>query len=552
MWLLYKYSDYMYIIKSKTTIMKGVISMDYKFDANNLMTDVYMKTEHQKKKPKAKVTFEVVINKVIVGALLLTSIVGSTTPAYAATTDAIKDSTAKINLSSTISQNYEISVENAIHNVRETISAIQEMKGRGVVNDSMLQQLANQIMELDRAVNLTGKEVTSEVVSTVLDAENVVSTIQTTSKSAGVAQAAIAVVKQSLGIKTVAQTETISNKEAVQTVTSFSDVNSTHWAYKDIMTLVGKGIISGISTPVNGVGEYAPNDTVSLGEFLAISTRLVAEDSIKEIPNAGHWAAQNYAAAVESGLINSRDFKSTVEALNAGISREDMAYILVSVAKANGETLQIKDGIKNNINDYSSISSNRRSSVEAAYSNGLLVGGSDGKFNPKSTLTRAEVAAVFCRVMNYTTRPTVEVKTPEVGVRQPMTLRYDDPYRPKAIEGDTFITADGREVVLKVDPQTGILGFGQNVATELGRIGGTKGEPIVHGCLGGDSVNDEFLGQPYWIDSRTGMGLYRQQWLDVKRKIDPYKEVKNPTEGQLYKDYFKYRDGVWSWIGPVK
>ena len=91
--------------------------------------------------------------------------------------------------------------------------------------------------------------------------------------------------------------------------------------------------------------------------------------------------------------------------------------------------------------------------------------------------------------MGFVERPNVVVKAPEVGVRQPMTLRYDDPYRPKAIEGDTFITADGREVVLKVDPQTGILGFGQNVATELGRID-RSGSPIVHGKI---SADEEFL-----------------------------------------------------------
>ena len=43
-----------------------------------------------------------------------------------------------------------------------------------------------------------------------------------------------------------------------------------------------------------------------------------------------------------------------------------------------------------------------------AYSKGLLVNDADGNFNPKDTLKRSEVAAVFCRVMNYTKRPSLD------------------------------------------------------------------------------------------------------------------------------------------------
>ncbi len=192
-------------------------------------------------------------------------------------------------------------------------------------------------------------------------------------------------------------------------IKGFKDLSKTHWAYNDIMTLVNKGIISGVKPVVNGVGEYAPNDTVSLGQFLAISTRLVMPDEIPDGVNGYHWAAPNYWAALDNRMISEFDFGSSDEELNAGISREDMAQILVKVAEVNGEYLKIKDGIENNIRDYKDISKDRAEAVKMAYSNGLLVGDSNGNYNPKATLTRAEVAAVFCRVMNYTERPLVEV-----------------------------------------------------------------------------------------------------------------------------------------------
>ena len=196
-----------------------------------------------------------------------------------------------------------------------------------------------------------------------------------------------------------------------RTVTSFIDVDTSHWAYKDIMTMVSKGAIAGTTAPVNGVGTYNPNGSVTLGQFLAISTRLVASDKI-QAGNYAHWATPNYNAAIESNLIRSSDFESTPASLNANISREDMAYILVNIAKANGETLNITSGIQNKIKDFNSISPERQNVVLQAYSNGLLAGDNYNKFNPHDTATRAQIAAVFCRVMNYVSRPSVSVDTP--------------------------------------------------------------------------------------------------------------------------------------------
>lgn len=451
MWLLYKYSDYMYIIKSKTTIMKGVISMDYKFDANNLMTDVYMKTEHQKKKPKAKVTFEVVINKVIVGALLLTSIVGSTTPAYAATTDAIKDSTAKINLSSTISQNYEISVENAIHNVRETISAIQEMKGRGVVNDSMLQQLANQIMELDRAVNLTGKEVTSEVVSTVLDAENVVSTLQTTSKSAGVAQAAIAVAKQSFGIKMDIGTKEIKPAKAIQ----LSDI-STHWGKKDIEKLVSLGGISGYPD-----GTFKPDSTITRAEFLKIAL-LTVDNTIKADNSIDHWASGILNAAYELDIVREVEIPQTAEALNKNITRYEMSRIMVRI----NENLQKEKavgitGVANIMKDYNSLPQTYRAYVEQAFMKGLIGGFPDSSFGGDQTGTRAQAATMVVRMIDKTARVKVDVNKPStsiVNAKGQMTPEKSKEYSFKVFETARFYS-EGSKYYLSVDLGTLPEGF---------------------------------------------------------------------------------------------
>lgn len=68
---------------------------------------------------------------------------------------------------------------------------------------------------------------------------------------------------------------------------AFSDVKPGQWFYEDVMMLTGKGVITGVTKPVNGVGKYDPQGTVTLGQFLAIATRLVASEYIKEVAGQG-------------------------------------------------------------------------------------------------------------------------------------------------------------------------------------------------------------------------------------------------------------------------
>jgi hypothetical protein len=342
------------------------------------------------------------------------------------------------------------------------------------------------------------------------------------------------------------------------TAVTFSDVKSGQWFYNDVMTLTGKGIITGVTTPVNGVGKYDPQGTVTLGQFLAMSTRLVAEEYIKSVPNAEHWAVPNYRAAVESGLIQSSDFKGTKEALNSPISREDMAYILVNIAKANGEELEETYGITHNIKDFYKVESKKSDAVIKAYSNGLIVGDDKGNFNPQKSLTRAEVATVFCRVMNYTKRPEVTVKWPgtdDPGTgtakkREPMVLRYDDPDRPLPIAGDTFIDKNGNKTVLT--ETGGVVGYGQGLDLYSGMKYGDR--TMRDGDIGdvwhGDST---YMGDFYYVDKKTGEGHFRSDWLDIADyELKLAVKNKNPKDGQKvgYWTIYKEKYQEWIWTGP--
>ena len=365
-------------------------------------------------KNKTKITFKAVINKVLVGTILLSAIAGATTPAYASTADITEkynEAINKYNSSANITQNYEVSVESAIYNVKSTIEAIETMKKSGVVTEAILQELANQISELDRAVNIEGKGASQEVADVVLSAENTIKGI--TDKNVIPAQIAIAVAKQYLGIKSEVVNQEVKQAKAVK----LSDI-ANHWGKPYIERLVALGSINGYND-----GTFKPNNTISLAEFLSISINSFYKGEVREKTGSEHWAAPVYELAIKKGVINSHEFKGTKESFDSTISREDMALIMVRLNEiSQGNAKVSTTNTKSMIQDYSKIASNRTYFVEQAYQKGLL-NGKDNGFDPKGNLTRAEASAAIIKLLDYKSGTVIDV--------------------PQVVQNDTVIT-EGR------------------------------------------------------------------------------------------------------------
>ena len=370
--------------------------------------EIWMETTHGRKS-KCKTEFKAVVNKVLVSTLILTTILGTTTPAFAASVP--QNGNVPQNQ---ITQQYGISVEQAVKEISNTISTINFMKSQGKVSDATLKTLASQLHSLEVAVRASDKGVTTEVKSIIANAEKSIQGLSNASD----AQIAIAIVKANLGIDSV----TVVNKQATPALKSFRDVESSRWSYKNIMLCVQHGAIAGTKTPdANGVGEFNPTGTVTVGQFITVLTRLVASDLIQGSAGEGeHWAAPNYWAAVNSGMIRQTDF--TMSELNNPISREDMAFLLVKAAQLNGETLEAHPKAASVIKDYNKISPDRKGYVTQCYSNGLIAGYSDGSFGYADTMTREQMATVVCRLMEYA--PRGEVKFEEEQKQQVQTGNY--------------------------------------------------------------------------------------------------------------------------------
>lgn len=189
------------------------------------------------------------------------------------------------------------------------------------------------------------------------------------------------------------------------TITSFSDVPTSHWAYSSIMLLVEKGVISGYAD-----GLFKPNELVSRSEFAKMMTLALQIPLIKDTApsfadvSRNDWefvyveTAKKYLTGYQQG--ESYYFKGKEPAV-----REDMAVALV-------KTLNLESEVADDINaeyvyarlqqifsDADTISPNLRKYVLLAYEADLIGGYTDGTCGPQKSITRAEAASMLVKVL---------------------------------------------------------------------------------------------------------------------------------------------------------
>ncbi|NIK77843.1 secreted pullulanase [Paenibacillus castaneae] len=180
---------------------------------------------------------------------------------------------------------------------------------------------------------------------------------------------------------------------------SFSDVSASHWASSAIKALAAKGIVTGISDT-----QFAPQANVTRAEFAAMLIRALGVKTEGRAGNGGFadvsadkWYSAYVATAVELGIVKGRSDKAF--APNATISREEMAVMIVrayevKIGKASEATAK-----QASFADGNEISSWAAESVAAAEELGLVQGSSNGRYMPKSQMTRAESAKAIYNLL---------------------------------------------------------------------------------------------------------------------------------------------------------
>lgn len=319
---------------------------------------------------------------------------------------------------------------------------------------------------------------------------------------------------------------------------NLSDI-ANHWGQSNIKKIVSLGAISGYPD-----GTFKSNNTISYAEFLKIA--MYSASTATPSANKGdHWASSVFVDAERLGVIKSGEAPQTK--WDKPISRYEMTRIMTRLVENRGEKAVTTEGIQNIMPDYGEVMQEQafKYYVEQAYMKGLIAGKTGGVFEGSANGTRAEAATMILRIVDSRERVEVDTSKPVAGIGQ--TLSWNNPDRPNAKEGDTFITPDGREVVLKVGP-SGVLGEGQGVAVDYGRKF-PNGKLLKDGDLG-----TKAMGHPdekYSIDPVTGSGYFKNDWGKIfKYYHGEAIKIQNPKEGQRVGPWVVFYEGDWAWDGP--
>ena len=196
---------------------------------------------------------------------------------------------------------------------------------------------------------------------------------------------------------------------------SFTDMQG-HWAQEDVEYLAGLGIVKGTNKE-GSPATFSPTRQMTACEALLFCSRATGvsaadkkqiaadrADQLKEIlPESVYsWAAEEMAVCLETGIISASELEAMCDsgALLKSITRENLSMYLV-------RAMQLEP-MANNLTSYSmsfadtaSISQVLRPYVYLLNTYGIVQGNTANEFMPQGSLTRAEMATMLRRAIDF-------------------------------------------------------------------------------------------------------------------------------------------------------
>ena len=306
-----------------------------------------------------------------------------------------------------------------------------------------------------------------------------------------------------------------------QASTRFSDDSSIRdYSRSSVESLLATGGIKGYPED----NTFRPQGTITKLEFLSMVVNSLDPDGIKlaegiksaksEIiydnlntydmyKNEGlvteFWGGKAFdliIGARQLGIGGMYETNSTGGNWDTPITRQDAAMMVYQGLKAlKGNDLYVTMGVAENrnggkklIGDWSELTiSDLTGEIEESvsgcanadnilslYEAGILQGDSESKFYPNKYLTREDSAIIIDKAVNPEKRAKVTIAEADKEIDKTegvenTTLKQTDPTRRGAIDGDTFIKADGTSIKVVKDEKSGVIGANQPVALDMGR-----------------------------------------------------------------------------------
>lgn len=176
----------------------------------------------------------------------------------------------------------------------------------------------------------------------------------------------------------------------------FNDVKSVPWAVSSIDFLKRYGVVTG-STETT----FLPIQEMGRGDFVLMLSRAydmpeAGRTSFNDVP-AGSYYAEALAAAKHQGVATGDSAGNFNPA--ASVSRQDAAVFLYRAMQAAGKTVTGNSADLTRFPDGGNVSPYARDAMGALTSLGIFIGDGQGRLNPTSTLTRAEMAVILHRAI---------------------------------------------------------------------------------------------------------------------------------------------------------
>lgn len=177
---------------------------------------------------------------------------------------------------------------------------------------------------------------------------------------------------------------------------SFSDVPANQWYADYAVKAAQAGLMQG-----TGGGKFSPDGTLTVAEVVTLTARLYAERQGESVPVvSGMWYQGAYDYCIENGLFMASEVplstmmnKATrfqmVDLLDRAVPEEEKQVINVVF---NGEIPDVQE-----TDPYGPV-------VYLWYRAGIVEGDSSGRFHGNTNISRAETAAILCRLADLTPR----------------------------------------------------------------------------------------------------------------------------------------------------
>ena len=178
------------------------------------------------------------------------------------------------------------------------------------------------------------------------------------------------------------------------TETSFADVPASAWYAQYAREAAQAGLMTGTAQT-----RFSPDQTLSVAEVVTLAARLHAERQGETVPQRpGAWYLGAYAYCVDEGLFTTMEVPSGI--LEQPATRFQMVELLDRAVPDSEKTAIHGDAAAPDVGPDSPY----QEVVNRWYQAGITQGDQSGNFNGENSITRAETAAILCRLAGLTPR----------------------------------------------------------------------------------------------------------------------------------------------------